>query len=363
MSKLPQVTIICSVYNVSGFLYKYLEALKKQSFEDFLVLFINDGSADTSIHVIEYDIQKDDRFRYVHVDKDHNIYKGIVPDDPQKAVNYGIYATRNTALQLIKTKYFTIIDPDDWVDPDYLQILIQTADKTNADITKAELVKEYEDGAILKTTSNADIKSDMRKNRPIAQRFCGSQAITCLWRTSFVKNHNLRYKDRTDGFEYDSDDIFLLEALLHNPSIEFCNTKYHYVQRNTSVVHTINSKRFISTPKCREIEIQCLNRALAGDYDYTLSKLHYAIIVRRILWELAKHFRIYLKASDFKAYEYLDNCAQIVSQIKWNQYIDSKSLGFLEPLLSGNLKKAHARLSNPIFVLFDKYRLMSYGIS
>ncbi|MBR4986177.1 MAG: glycosyltransferase family 2 protein [Proteobacteria bacterium] len=359
MSAEAKITIICSIYNVAEYLEKFIQAMKNQTFPDFIVLFINDGTPDHSIGIIQKHANHDHRFQYVHVDKDHHIYRGLPPDDPTSAINYGIYATRNTALQIIQTEYFAFIDPDDWIDPDYLEKLIQTAETTNADITKAELSKDHEDGRVQFSRRNPAIQRDIQNNRPAARKLCGSQAITCLWRTSFVKKYNLKYKDRTDGFEYDSDDIFILEALLHTPRIAFCDARYHYFQRATSAVHNINQNRYISTIKSRNIEIQMLNEAL----NQTLPPRHYAIIARRILWELAKHYRIYLKADHFDTKEYLSGCAQIVSQIQWNPYIDSKSLGFLEPLLSGNLQKAHTRLSDPLFVLLDKVRLLPYGIS
>lgn len=359
----PQITVICSIYNVAEYLDKFISTMKAQTFQDFVVLFINDGTQDNSIDIIKKYSDHDEHFQYVHVDINHHIYQGNVPDDYKNAVNYGIYATRNTALQLVQSEYLTFIDPDDWVENDYLNKLFYAAEERHADIAKGELCKNYENGRVQIPTSNIEILREKHQGIPIARLFCGSQAITCLWRTSFIKKYNLRYKDRTDGFDYDSDDIFLLEALLHHPTIDYCFARYHYVQRNTSAVHTINHKRFTSTPKSRKIEIQLLNRALASEFDYPLSKLHYAIIARRIVWELAKHYRIYLKAKDFNTKEYLECCAEVLSQIKWNSSFDKKTFGFIEPLLNGNLKKAHARLSNPIYILLDKVHLLPYGIS
>ena len=203
----------------------------------------------------------------------------------------------------------------------------------------------------------------MKSKWPVARKCCGSQWITCLYRTDFVHKHGISYKERRDGFEHDADDIFLLENLLCNPKMAFCHQAwYHYYQRQTSAVHVIDSKRFTSTVKSRYIEMECLNRALSSGYGEPLSAFHYAIIVRRILWELAKHYRIYIHTQTFKKEIYLRECTRIIALVQWNQHINRKSLGFIEPLLNNDLSSAHFRLTNPICVLLDKIRLLPYGL-
>jgi glycosyltransferase involved in cell wall biosynthesis len=277
-----------------------------------------------------------------------------------EAVNYGAYATRKTALQLLETDYFIFIDPDDWVDPNYLEQLIVAAKENDADLTKAELCKEYANGKISKSKRNSEIQCDIRRHWPVARKCCGSQAITILYKTAFVRRNNITFKERRDGFEYDADDIFLLECLLHQPSIAFCDdTWYHYYQRSTSAVHTLDFKRYNSTVKARYIEIGVLNDALENQL---ISSKHYGIIVRRIIWELGKHYRIYIKYDNFDREYYLSECARILEQVKWNADLPVSSIGFIRALLDHRYTKAHFQMKNSGCVILDKIRLLPYGL-
>lgn len=357
---MPKVTIITSIYQVEDYIERFIQSLKSQTSQDFIVLFVNDGTQDNTIQIIRQLTAQNAHFSYAHVDKDGHIFHAQSPQNEHEAVNYGVYATRNTGLALVNTPYFTFIDPDDWIDNQYIENLLYTAETSGADLTKAELCRVYENGKTIFSPRNPKIKKDIARHRHAAQKCCGSQAITCLFKTSFVQKHQMTYKDRTCGFEYDSDDIFLLEYLLHQPTLAFCDdTKYYYFQRATSAVHTINSKRFISTIECRRLEIQLLNQFLNSQ---DLSPSQYALVAKRIIWELSKHYRIYLKAENFDKEKYLSGCADIVKTLQWNPYLTPNALGFLRALLVNDLSKAHLTMSNPICIALDKLRLLPSGI-
>ncbi|MBO4349931.1 MAG: glycosyltransferase [Proteobacteria bacterium] len=357
---MPKVTVITSVYNVEKYLERYIESIKAQTFKDFIIYFMNDGTKDHSFDVIKEKIPDDIPYQYIHVNSKEEVFRSNVPEKLEEAMNYGAYSTRKTALQLLETEYFIFIDPDDWVDPDYLNCLITEAERSNADLTKAELCREYDNGKIVKAPRNPAIRTDIQKGFPISRKCCGSQAITILYKTDFVQKNNITFKERRDGFEHDSDDIFLLECLLHQPTIAFCDdTWYHYYQRATSAVHTIDFKRYNSTVKARYIEIELLNNALKQN---TLPPKHYAITARRIIWELAKHYRIYIKADGFDKKYYFEECSKIIHLLQFNEYLSPNALGFLNSLLKNDFKKAHFLMTNTGCILLDKLRLLPYGI-
>ncbi len=357
---MPKVTIITSIYQVEDYIERFIQSLKSQTSKEFIVLFVNDGTPDNSISIIRQLTAEDERFSYAHVDKNGHIFHAQCPQNEHEAANYGVYATRNTGLSLVRTPYFTFIDPDDWIDHHYIEKLLHTAETSGADLTKAELCRVYENGKTVFSPRNPKIQKDIALQRHPAQKCCGSQAITCLFKTCYVQKYQMTYKDRTCGFEYDADDIFLLEYLLHKPTLAFCeDTQYYYFQRSTSAVHTINSKRFISTIECRRIEIQCLNQFLESQ-DLTPSQ--YALVAKRIIWELSKHYRIYLKAENFDKEKYLSGCADIVKALQWNPHLPQNAFSFFQALLNNDLSKAHYFMSNPICIALDKLRLLPYGI-
>ncbi len=357
---MPKVTVITSIYNVADYLGRFIDSLKSQTFKDFVVFFMNDGTKDNSCDIIRQQIPDDIRYQYFHVNDKEEIYRSDTPQKIDEAVNHGMYATRKIALTQLESDYFIFIDPDDWVDADYLEKLVSAADKNHSDLTKAELCKEYDGGKVVSCARNPSIRNDMDRNWPVSRKCCGSQGITILYRTEFVKKNNITFKERRDGFEFDADDIFLLECLLHQPTIAFCDdTWYHYYQRSTSAVHTIDFKRYNSTVKARFIEIGLLNEALDSNH---LSPKHYGIIIRRIVWELAKHYRIYIKYNNFDKDYYLAECTKILELIRWDNGISRASIGFVNAVLERRYDKAHTLMANGLCVVLDKLRLLPYGI-
>ena len=117
----PEISVILPVFNVEAYLDICMESLVKQSFADFEILLINDGSTDGSAAKCRQWQAKDPRV--VFIDKE----------------NEGVAATRNLGLRLAKGTYIAFVDPDDWVDLRYLEKLRQKLLETGADLVECDL--------------------------------------------------------------------------------------------------------------------------------------------------------------------------------------------------------------------------------
>lgn len=254
---MAQITIITAMYNVSSYLDAYVRSIFEQSFKDFKVLCINDGSTDDTLQHIRELTKNDARFTILTHE------------------NRGVYYNYKLALERVDTPYFSILDPDDWYAPNHLELLYQAIQKDDADLAKGSLVRNYPSQSSNHTSTashdasierldhrNDTIRKDIQRGHHPARHNCGSQWISHLYKTDFVKKNAISFYTRDDGFEWDGDDIFLLSILLKQPKIVFCDdAHYHYLQRATSAVHQINPLRFTSTVKSRQIETQILNAA------------------------------------------------------------------------------------------------------
>lgn len=109
-------SIIVSVYNTEAYLDKCLQSILNQTFTDFEVILINDGSQDKSAEICEKYVRLDQRIRLFH--------QG----------NQGVSATRNTALGMASAPYILWVDADDWIEKDLLAEVKKTIDQTAADI-------------------------------------------------------------------------------------------------------------------------------------------------------------------------------------------------------------------------------------
>lgn len=107
----PLVSIIVPVYNAKKYLSRCIDSILGQSFTNFELLLINDGSQDNSGKICDGYAANDNRVRVFHKE------------------NGGVSAARNYGLDNATGKYVCFVDADDWVDKDYLKQLLPNAEE------------------------------------------------------------------------------------------------------------------------------------------------------------------------------------------------------------------------------------------
>ena len=112
-----QISIIVPVYNVEPYLRQCLDSILGQTFTNFEVLLINDGSPDSSGDICREYVAKDSRFHYFEKE------------------NGGLSDARNYGIERAQGEYLTFIDSDDFVDEKHLENLFLASRLSNADIT------------------------------------------------------------------------------------------------------------------------------------------------------------------------------------------------------------------------------------
>ena len=123
----PRIAIVVPVFNVERYLRRCIDSILAQTYPNFELILVDDGSSDTSgVICDEYD-DKEKRVTVFHKE------------------NGGQSSARNCALKYIcgelEVDYLTFIDSDDWVAVDYLETLINLLAKTNADISCCDFVR------------------------------------------------------------------------------------------------------------------------------------------------------------------------------------------------------------------------------
>lgn len=145
----PTVSIIIPVYNVEGYIENCLDSILQQTFIDFEILLINDGSTDNSLSVCQ------------ELKRNHNSI--IVYDKP----NGGLSSARNYGLNRAKGEYVIFVDSDDyWIHTHTLEHLINIAESTNADVVRGEHKEVDEVGKDLYTPTIPN-KLHLLENKPI----------------------------------------------------------------------------------------------------------------------------------------------------------------------------------------------------
>lgn len=113
---MPKVSIVVPVYNVEKYLPECLNSLANQSFQDFEVVLIDDGSTDSSGALLDQFAASHANFRVTH------------------QANAGVSATRQRAISLTTGQYLAFVDSDDFVSPAFLETAVRAAEENRADI-------------------------------------------------------------------------------------------------------------------------------------------------------------------------------------------------------------------------------------
>ena len=111
-----QISIIIPMYNAEKQIQKCIDSLLGQTYGDFEIIVVNDGSKDKSLDVCKEAYGSNSRVKIV--------------DKP----NGGVSDARNAGMRAASGKYITFVDADDWVEPTYLSCLYENLTQNNADI-------------------------------------------------------------------------------------------------------------------------------------------------------------------------------------------------------------------------------------
>ena len=114
---MPEISVIVPVYKVEKFLGTCIESILRQSFADFELILVDDGSPDNCGQICDEYAAKDSRIRVIH----------------QK--NQGLSCARNTGIDAAKGRYICFVDSDDYVAPDYCKVLYQLLSESDADFS------------------------------------------------------------------------------------------------------------------------------------------------------------------------------------------------------------------------------------
>lgn len=124
------ISLVVPVYNVKEYIHACVNSLLAQTYSDFELILVNDGSTDESGLICDEYAMLDERIKVIHQN------------------NLGVSFARNEGLRHATGGYVAFIDSDDLVLPDYLKVLKSCIDKTNADIVKCDIKQFIEDDEV-----------------------------------------------------------------------------------------------------------------------------------------------------------------------------------------------------------------------
>ncbi len=159
---MPEISVITPVYNTEKYLLKCLNSIKNQTFKDFEVILIDDGSKDASPAILDEFAKTDARFKVFH------------------KKNEGVTKARKDGIEYATGTYIAWVDSDDWIEENHLEQLYNAITANNADICVCNFVKEDKTGC----TKYEEIISNL--SNPLSNLIEQCSCRGCLW-TKLIK--------------------------------------------------------------------------------------------------------------------------------------------------------------------------------
>ena len=161
---MPTISVIVPVYKVEPYLSRCIDSILSQTFTDFELILVDDGSPDNCGKICDEYAQKDNRIQVIHKE------------------NGGLSSARNAGIDWVfsnsNSDFFTFIDSDDTIKSNYLYTLYNYAQENDADIVSCKAIRVYNDDE-LKTAMNTLTK----QNQP-HMFYCGKDACINLYKAN-----------------------------------------------------------------------------------------------------------------------------------------------------------------------------------
>lgn len=195
-----KVSIIIPVYNAEKTLDRCLKSISAQSYHNFEVILVNDGSKDGSKDICDHFSMSDRRFKAIHIS------------------NGGVSNARNIGLKECKGEYVTFIDADDEITPQYLNLLLKGGE---VDLAVCGYKSIFVDGSvaeeILEPIQNGHVIKQLNNliNHRLVRTVWGK-----LFKRSLIFANNLKFDP---SIKLGEDTIFVLQYITYLKSIRICN--------------------------------------------------------------------------------------------------------------------------------------------
>ena len=126
------ISIIVPIYKIENYLPQCIESILSQTFQDFELILVDDGSPDSCPAICDEYAKKDHRIKVIHKS------------------NGGLVSARKAGLQIAKGEYVGYVDGDDWIEPEFYERLMNAAVENEADIVAAGFLKDIGDNCTSK---------------------------------------------------------------------------------------------------------------------------------------------------------------------------------------------------------------------
>ena len=244
-------SVIVPVYGVEAYLRQCLDSLVVQSYKDFEVILVDDGSRDDCPSICDAYVATDARFKVVHKE------------------NEGRARARQVGVEASVGDYVVCVDGDDWVSPDCLLNLYTIIDRYNPDVVLCDNVNSFPDKNVFCHNSLRKgyySKEDLERYiYPILIYSNKNLFPAQLWAKAFRRSIYMRHQLRDFAVEMGEDRACVIASLYNSDSMyvaDYCD--YYYRQSITSITKAkkplrTDGPKLIYLHLCNHIDLRKCN--------------------------------------------------------------------------------------------------------
>lgn len=224
----PQISIIVPVYNVEKYLHQCINSILTQTFQNFELLLIDDGSPDKSGKICDEYAKTDNRIRVFHKE------------------NGGVTSARKYGIEKSYGEWIMLVDSDDYIENNSLELLLSYSCKTDSELIIGHyryVDEDYKTIEIKKNHSEGNTPTDVLK--AVLKNQCTGSLCSRLIRKELFNNIYYPPRDINMG----EDIICGIQLISNARKITICpDVIYNYLQQKTSITHNLNSKTVRNMP-------------------------------------------------------------------------------------------------------------------
>ena len=210
-----KISVIIPVYNSQKYIEKCINSVIKQTYTDWEIIALNDGSSDDSYNVLLDIEKKDKRIKVI-----------------QKR-NEGPGLTRNMGVERATGEYIVFLDSDDYIEEDYFELLVNEIETTKADVVFIDVIQEKENGEIIRKEKMSAYSGLSRKDL-IGVQMTGKMpwgGVRKAVSLRLIKDNHIMYSSDSVGEEA----IYSFDLLRFSSKVSFIpKGLYHYVNHDGS---------------------------------------------------------------------------------------------------------------------------------
>lgn len=236
------ISVIIPVYNTVSYLEESVQSVLKQTWADFELILVDDGSDDGSGELCDQLAKRDRRIRVLH--QEHK----------------GVSAARNAALSALRTdpaaeSYLFFLDSDDSIHPELLQTLCSLVEKTGTAIISSSFFYRNDKAPVPTENTENGKGYTYLDNRTALHVFCLKPEVRQIfWSIGGKLLRREAIKDLLfdEAMDVSEDTLFLYRLLLQGADVIICDQKwYYYRQHPFSAIHSQSSKLYYDRYQCR----------------------------------------------------------------------------------------------------------------